>query len=63
MVPPKGVYFPISKLHSISAVVNFLVHNNLGLCYYGQVNLLLNQNENSTEETKTSAQLKKTNQN
>ena len=26
---PKGVYFPISKLHSILAVANLLTHNNL----------------------------------
>ena len=27
MAPPKGVYLPISKLHSILAVVNLLAHN------------------------------------
>ena len=32
---PKGVYFPISKLHSMA---NLLAHNNKWLCYYGQVN-------------------------
>ena len=37
---PKGVYLPISKLHSILTVANLLAHNNLWLCYYGQVNLL-----------------------
>ena len=31
MVPPKGVYLPISKLHSILAVANLLAHNNLWL--------------------------------
>ena len=40
MVPPKGVYLSISKLHSILAAVNLLAHNNLWLCYYGQVNSL-----------------------
>ena len=34
----KGVYLPISKLHSILAVANLLGHNNIWLCYYGQVN-------------------------
>ena len=37
---PKGVYLPVSKLHSILAVGNLLAHNNLWLCYYVQVNLL-----------------------
>ena len=37
---PKGVYLSISKLHSILAVGNLLAHNNLCLCYYGQVNSL-----------------------
>ena len=27
-VTPKGVYLPISKLHSIVAVANLLAHNN-----------------------------------
>ena len=35
---PNGVYMPISKLHSILALANLLAHNNLWLCYYGQVN-------------------------
>ena len=39
MVPPKGVYLPISKLLSILVVANLLAHN-LWFCYYGQVNLL-----------------------
>ena len=26
---PKGAYLPISKLHSILAVVNLLAHNNI----------------------------------
>ena len=34
MVPPKGVYLPISKLHSILAILNLLAHNSL---YYGYV--------------------------
>ena len=28
-VTPKGVYLPISKLHSILAVANLLAHNNI----------------------------------
>ena len=28
MVPPKGAYWPILKLHSILAVANLLAHNN-----------------------------------
>ena len=35
---PKGLYLPISKLHSILDVANLLAYNNLWLCYYGQVN-------------------------
>ena len=35
---PKGLYLPISKLHSILAIVNLLAHDSLWLCYYGQVN-------------------------
>ena len=35
---PKGVYLPISKLHSILAVVNLLAHNNITINCYGQVN-------------------------
>ena len=37
---PKGVYLPISKLHSILAVANLLAHNNLSqICYCGQISL------------------------
>ena len=37
---PKGVYLPISKLHSISAVANLLAHNNISqICYCGQISL------------------------
>ena len=35
---PKGVYLPISKLHSILAVGNLLAQNNITIGYYGQVN-------------------------
>ena len=38
---PKGVYLPISKLHSILAIANLLAHNKLWLCYYEQVNSLM----------------------
>ena len=39
-VTPKGVNLPISKLHSILAVVNLLVHNNKSqICYYGKISL------------------------
>ena len=31
---PKGVYLPISKLHSILAVVNLLAHNNLTISWH-----------------------------
>ena len=38
---PKGVYLPISKLHSILAFANLLAHNYLWwFCYYGQKNSL-----------------------
>ena len=37
---PKDVYLSISKLNSILAVSNLLAHDNLWLCYYGQVNSL-----------------------
>ena len=39
---PKGVYLPISKLHSILAVANLLAHNNITIyiSYYGKVNSL-----------------------
>ena len=40
MVHPKGVFFPISKLHSILAVANLLAHNNKSqICYCGQISL------------------------
>ena len=32
--PSKGVYLPISKLHSILAVANLLGHNNITISYY-----------------------------
>ena len=36
----KGVYLPISKLHSILAVANLLDHNNKShICYCGQISL------------------------
>ena len=39
-VTPKGVYLPISKLHSILAVANSLAHNNKSqICYCGQISL------------------------
>ena len=39
-VTPKGVYLPISKLHSILAVANLLAHNNkCQICYCGQISL------------------------
>ena len=37
MLPPKGVYLPISKLYSIFAVANLFAHNNISqICYCGQ---------------------------
>ena len=40
MSPPKGVYLPILKLHSILAVANLLAHNNISqVCYCGQISL------------------------
>ena len=40
IVTPKGVYLPISKLHSILAVANLLAHNNKSqVCYCGQISL------------------------
>ena len=37
-VTPKGVYLPISKLHSILAVANLLAHNNKSqICYCSQI--------------------------
>ena len=39
-VTPKGVYLPISKLHSNLAVANLLAHNNKSqICYCGQISL------------------------
>ena len=39
-VTPKGVYLPISKLHSILAIANLLAHNNKSqICYCGQISL------------------------
>ena len=38
MIPPKGAYLNISKLHYILAVANLLVHNNITISYYVQVN-------------------------
>ena len=39
-VTPKGVCLSISKLHSILAVANLLVHNNkTQICYCGQISL------------------------
>ena len=39
-VTPKGVYLPISKLHSILGVANLLAHNNISqICYCGQISL------------------------
>ena len=35
-----GAYLPISKLHSILTEAYLFAHNNLWLCYYGQVNSL-----------------------
>ena len=31
---PKGVYLPISKIHSILVVTNLLAHNNITISYY-----------------------------
>ena len=40
MIPPKGVYLFILKLHSILAVANLLAHNNKSqICYCGQISL------------------------
>ena len=39
-ITPEGVYLPISKLHSISAITNLLAHNNISeTCYCGQISL------------------------
>ena len=41
---PKGVYLPISKLHSILAVVILVAHNNLSqICYCGQIHYRVQQ--------------------
>ena len=40
MVPPEGVYLPIAKLHSISAIANLLAHNNITISYNVEVNSL-----------------------
>ena len=38
---PKGVYLPISKLHSFLAVAILLAHNDISeICYYCQTLLL-----------------------
>ena len=40
MLPPKGTFLPISKLHSILAVANLLAHNNKSqIGYCGQISL------------------------
>ena len=40
MVPLRGVYLPISKLHSILVVANLLAHNNISqICYCSQISL------------------------
>ena len=37
---PKGVYFPITKLHSILALANLLAHNSIDqVCYCGKISL------------------------
>ena len=39
-VTPKGVYLPISMLHSTLAVVNLLAHDYISqICYCGQISL------------------------
>ena len=39
-ITTKGVYLPISKIHSILAVANLLAHNNISqICYCGQISL------------------------
>ena len=38
--PPKGVYLPISQLHSILVVANLLAHNNITINYYIHLNSL-----------------------
>ena len=41
MLPPKVVYLPISKLHSILTVANLIAHNNISqiCCYCVQISL------------------------
>ena len=39
-VTAKGVYLPISNLHSVLVVANLLAHNNKSqICYCGQISL------------------------
>ena len=39
-VTPRGVYLPISKLHSIFAMANLLAHNNISqICYCSQISI------------------------
>ena len=41
--PPNGVYLHISKINSISAVENILVHNNIShICYCGPISATVN---------------------
>ena len=42
---PKGVYLPISKLHSVLALANLFAHNNITISYYVQVNSLYGSNQ------------------
>ena len=35
--PPKGVFLPFSKLHSISAVANLFAYNNITISYYSNI--------------------------
>ena len=46
---PKGVYFPISKLHSILALPNLLAHNSITIGYYVQVKTLWLQSSVATK--------------
>ena len=36
----QSVYLPISKLHSNLAIANLIVHNNITISFYTQVNSL-----------------------
>ena len=39
-VTPRGVYLPISKIHSTLFIVNLLAHNNISqICYCSQISL------------------------